>query len=44
MLGSAGRAKAPGLMFAASAAATVVLLFGGLFYFRRMEQTFADLV
>jgi lipopolysaccharide transport system permease protein len=31
-------------MMAASAAATLVLLVGGLYYFRRMEQTFADVV
>jgi lipopolysaccharide transport system permease protein len=31
-------------MLAASVAATVALLAGGLFYFRRMEKQFADLV
>ena len=32
-----------GLM-AISSAATIILLIGGLYYFRRMEQTFADVV
>lgn len=31
-------------LLAASAAATAALLVGGLFYFRRMEQSFADVV
>jgi lipopolysaccharide transport system permease protein len=31
-------------MMAVSTAATVVLLVGGMFYFRRMEKTFADVV
>jgi lipopolysaccharide transport system permease protein len=31
-------------MIAVSAAASVVLLVGGAFYFRRMEKTFADVV
>jgi lipopolysaccharide transport system permease protein len=35
---------APGQMLAVSALTIVVLLTGGLFYFRRMEKTFADLV
>ena len=34
----------PSPMLAVSAASIVVLLVGGLFYFRRMEKTFADLV
>lgn len=34
----------PGPMLAVSAASIVLLLVGGLFYFRRMEKTFADLV
>ncbi|HEX8915299.1 MAG TPA: ABC transporter permease [Humisphaera sp.] len=33
-----------GLLLAVSSAATAVLLVGGLYYFRRMEQTFADVV
>lgn len=35
---------APGLPLAVSTAATLVLLVGGLLYFRRMERTFADVV
>jgi lipopolysaccharide transport system permease protein len=34
----------PGAMLLVSLAATVLLLLGGLFYFRRMEKTFADIV
>lgn len=34
----------PGPMLLVSLAATVLLLVGGLFYFRRMEKTFADVV
>jgi len=34
----------PGPMLAVSVAVTLLLLVGGLFYFRRMERTFADLV
>jgi len=34
----------PGLALLPSLSATLVLLVGGLYYFRRMEQTFADLV
>jgi lipopolysaccharide transport system permease protein len=34
----------PGPMLVVSVTATVVLLLGGLFYFRRMEKTFADIV
>jgi lipopolysaccharide transport system permease protein len=33
----------PGLMLAVSAASAGVLLVSGLYYFRRMERTFADL-
>lgn len=32
------------LMLAVSTAATAIMLVGGLYYFRRMEQTFADVV
>jgi lipopolysaccharide transport system permease protein len=39
-----GRSSSPGPMLAASAAATAFLLIGGLFYFRRMEKSFADIV
>lgn len=34
----------PGTMLAVSIAAVVVILIGGLYYFRRMEQQFADVV
>lgn len=34
----------PGMMAIASAAAALVLLFSGAFYFRRMEKTFADTI
>lgn len=36
--------SAPGPMIAVSAVAILVLLVGGLYYFRRMEKTFADFV
>ena len=39
-----GTAQAPGLMLVSSVAASVALLIGGLFYFRRMERIFADVV
>ncbi len=39
-----GTARPPALIVAVSATIVVVLLAGGLFYFRRMERTFADLV
>ncbi len=39
-----GKQEAPGAMLWVSVAVVVVLLFGGLFYFRRMEQEFADVV
>jgi lipopolysaccharide transport system permease protein len=35
---------APGPMIAVSAAAAIVILVAGAFYFRRMEKTFADVV
>jgi lipopolysaccharide transport system permease protein len=34
----------PGPMLLVSVAATALLLLGGLFYFRRMEKTFADII
>jgi hypothetical protein len=34
----------PWPLIAAGSAVTVFLLAGGLFYFRRMERTFADVV
>jgi lipopolysaccharide transport system permease protein len=39
-----GKSAPPGAMLIVSAIATVVLLVGGLFYFRRMEKNFADIV
>src|SRR5262249_50088213 len=39
-----GRADLPLDLMAVSAAVVLVLLVGGLFYFRRLERTFADVV
>ncbi len=39
-----GRAAAPESMLAVSVGVAVLLLLSGLFYFRRMERTFADIV
>jgi lipopolysaccharide transport system permease protein len=39
-----GTNTAPGSVIAASSLASVVILIGGAFYFRRMEKTFADVV
>ncbi|MBN1954935.1 MAG: ABC transporter permease [Anaerolineae bacterium] len=39
-----GQTDPPGPLLAVSAAMVVVLLLSGLFYFRRMEKTFADVV
>ncbi|HEX5716428.1 MAG TPA: ABC transporter permease [Thermoanaerobaculia bacterium] len=39
-----GSGMNPGPLLAAGTAVTVLLLIGGLFYFRRMERTFADVV
>jgi lipopolysaccharide transport system permease protein len=39
-----GSAKAPGLMVAISVATVALIGVTGLFYFRRMERTFADVV
>lgn len=39
-----GNTDAPGPMLAVSVAAVAVAFVGGLFYFRRLERTFADLV
>ena len=39
-----GTAHAPGPMLAVSGAVVLALLVGGLYYFRRMEKTFADVV
>jgi homopolymeric O-antigen transport system permease protein len=39
-----GKAEAPGLEFVVSSAVAIVLFICGLYYFRRMERTFADVV
>jgi lipopolysaccharide transport system permease protein len=39
-----GSTSGPGGMIVVSAAATLALLIGGAFYFRRMERTFADII
>jgi lipopolysaccharide transport system permease protein len=39
-----GTGSAPGLPFIISVAISVIVLISGLFFFRRMERTFADLV
>lgn len=39
-----GKKEAPGPLLAVSVATVVLILIGGLFYFRRMEETFADIV
>jgi lipopolysaccharide transport system permease protein len=39
-----GQAQAPGPLLAVSAAMLAILLLSGLYYFRRMEKTFADVV
>ncbi len=39
-----GSAEAPGWQLAVSVGMTAALLIGGLFYFRRMEKSFADVV
>jgi lipopolysaccharide transport system permease protein len=39
-----GTNTAPGPMIAVSSIASVLILVGGVFYFRRMEKTFADVV
>jgi lipopolysaccharide transport system permease protein len=39
-----GKSDPPGALLAVSIAVVVVLLIGGLYYFRRMEQDFADIV
>ena len=39
-----GKAQGPGPLLAVSVVAVVILLIGGLMYFRQMETTFADLV
>jgi lipopolysaccharide transport system permease protein len=39
-----GQSNPPGALLGVSVVITVLLLIGGLLYFRRMEQTFADVV
>ena len=39
-----GKQEAPGAMLWVSVAVVIVILIGGLYYFRRMEQEFADVV
>ncbi|MEP6740892.1 MAG: ABC transporter permease [bacterium] len=39
-----GKQEAPGAMLWVSVAVVIVILVGGLYYFRRMEQEFADVV
>jgi lipopolysaccharide transport system permease protein len=39
-----GTNTAPGMMIGVSAVAAVLLLLSGVFYFRRMEATFADII
>jgi lipopolysaccharide transport system permease protein len=39
-----GKSQPPGAMLWVSVVAVIVILFGGLYYFRRMEQQFADIV
>jgi lipopolysaccharide transport system permease protein len=39
-----GKAEPPGALLAVSVGAVLILLISGLYYFRRMEQTFADIV
>jgi lipopolysaccharide transport system permease protein len=39
-----GSGPAPGPMMGVSIATSLALLVGGSYYFRRMEQTFADVV
>jgi lipopolysaccharide transport system permease protein len=39
-----GKTEGPGAMLYVSVGVVILLLVGGLYYFRRMEQTFADVV
>ncbi|MDK2979868.1 MAG: lipopolysaccharide transport system permease protein [Chloroflexota bacterium] len=39
-----GSGQAPGLMTAVSTAVAIILLISGMFYFKRMERLFADMV
>jgi lipopolysaccharide transport system permease protein len=39
-----GKSEPPGALLAVSVAVVILILVGGLYYFRRMEQEFADVV
>jgi len=39
-----GKSSPPGAMLWVSVGAVILILFGGLYYFRKMEQQFADIV
>ena len=39
-----GSTRSPGVMVLVSAAVVAVVLISGLFYFRRVERTFADVI
>jgi lipopolysaccharide transport system permease protein len=39
-----GKAEGPGLLLGVSITVVIAILIGGLYYFRRMEDTFADIV
>ncbi|MDE2060229.1 MAG: ABC transporter permease, partial [candidate division NC10 bacterium] len=39
-----GKAEGPGALLAVSVTIVILILVGGLYYFRRMEKTFADVV
>lgn len=39
-----GKTEGPGALLGVSVASVLLILVGGLYYFRRMEQTFADIV
>ena len=39
-----GKVKSPGVLLAVSVGVVILILIGGLYYFRRMEATFADIV
>jgi lipopolysaccharide transport system permease protein len=39
-----GKGQPPSLMLAVSTAAVIVVLIGGMFFFRKMEATIADVV
>jgi len=39
-----GKSQGPGALLAVSVAVVILILIGGLYYFRRMEAEFADVV